>query len=258
MSLFFLLRQRPCLGLWGYWGVLSLRFFVALWLIGGVVVLYWWLKGQSILLQRGGEVHNSESLDSKGGASQWDSLSSRATGGTGKTWTIDRRGRSSSYSNDQGDSRHEKASEVLTAYFQNTSGQLRDKFFRGQVDSNLSSPGSCTPVELVDVEVVEEARWTMQSPLKLKMGPLLAEMATMAPRGSHGTLDKLSLGIVLMGWNNLLVNGGKLSEEIFSQNSNKRQSIKKLFQPLCQISKQALISWMSRSNSCSQGLEMFW
>eukprot|EP00978_Attheya_sp_CCMP212_P023042 scaffold69736_cov27-Attheya_sp.AAC.1 len=37
-------------------------------------------------------------------------------------------------------------------------GQLKDEFLGEQMDSNLSSPGSWTPVDLVDVEVMEEAR----------------------------------------------------------------------------------------------------
>eukprot|EP00978_Attheya_sp_CCMP212_P007602 scaffold17564_cov59-Attheya_sp.AAC.3 len=109
-------------------------------------------------------------------------------------------------------------------------GHLKDEFLGDQMDSNMSSPGSWTPVELVNVELMEEARRAMQSPSKLKMEPLLAEMAATAPMGSpkletsapipfldntgKGTLDESSLGIVLMGWNNLLGNVGKLSEEM--------------------------------------------
>eukprot|EP00978_Attheya_sp_CCMP212_P044160 scaffold302610_cov31-Attheya_sp.AAC.1 len=63
-------------------------------------------------------------------------------------------------------------------------GQLKDEFLGDQMDSNLSSPGSWTPVELVNVELMEEARHAMQSPSQLKMGPLLAEMAATAPMGS--------------------------------------------------------------------------
>eukprot|EP00978_Attheya_sp_CCMP212_P027801 scaffold94026_cov53-Attheya_sp.AAC.5 len=130
-----------------------------------------------------------------------------------------------------------KSSEILTVYFTNMAGQLKDKFLGEQMDSNLSSPGLWTPVELVDVELMEEARRSMQSPSKLKMGPLLAEMAATAPMGSpklepsapisldhtgKGILDESSLGIVLMGWNNLLGNVGKLSEEMSIQNKNER------------------------------------
>jgi hypothetical protein len=57
-----------------------------------------------------------------------------------------------------------KSSEVMTAYFKNMVNQVQDEFFGEQGGSNLSSPGSWTPVELVNVEVMEEARRTMQSP----------------------------------------------------------------------------------------------
>eukprot|EP00978_Attheya_sp_CCMP212_P029236 scaffold103340_cov27-Attheya_sp.AAC.1 len=76
-----------------------------------------------------------------------------------------------------------KSSEVLTVYYTNMAGQLEDEFLGDQMDSNLSSPGSWTPVELVNVELMEEVRHAMQSPSKLKMGPLLAEMAATAPHG---------------------------------------------------------------------------
>lgn len=131
-----------------------------------------------------------------------------------------------------------KSSEVMTAYFNNMVNQVQDEFLGGQGGSNLSSPGSWTPIELADVEVMEEARRTMQSPSKLKMGPLLAEMAATAPMGGpklepsapvpldntgKGTLDESSLGIILMGWNNLLENVGHLSDEMSVQNSSERQ-----------------------------------
>eukprot|EP00978_Attheya_sp_CCMP212_P028668 scaffold99642_cov51-Attheya_sp.AAC.6 len=138
-----------------------------------------------------------------------------------------------------------KMSEVLMVSFTNMAGQLKDEFLGDQMDSNLSSPGSWTPVELVNVELMEEARREMQSPSKLKMELLLAEMAATPPMGGpklepsapipldntgKGTLDESSLGIILMGWNNLLANVGRLSEETSLQNSNERHYIKKLFQ----------------------------
>jgi hypothetical protein len=72
------------------------------------------------------------------------------------------------------------------------------------------------------------------------MGPLLAEMAATAPMGGpklepsapipldntgKGTLDESSLGIVLMGWNNLLSNVGNLLEEMSSHKILTKDSI---------------------------------
>eukprot|EP00978_Attheya_sp_CCMP212_P006741 scaffold15609_cov55-Attheya_sp.AAC.10 len=92
-------------------------------------------------------------------------------------------------------------------------GQLEEEFLGRKMDSNISSPGSWTPVELATVDVMDEVMWMMQSP------------ATPAPLDNtgKGTLDEASMGIILMVWGNLLENVEKLSEEFTSQNLNERQ-----------------------------------
>eukprot|EP00978_Attheya_sp_CCMP212_P047644 scaffold422799_cov83-Attheya_sp.AAC.1 len=77
----------------------------------------------------------------------------------------------------------QKPSAVMVAYFSAIASGLKEEKPRSGGASNISSPGSWTPIDLVQLDLMEEASRLMKSPSKLKMGPFLAEMAASAQLG---------------------------------------------------------------------------
>eukprot|EP00978_Attheya_sp_CCMP212_P045088 scaffold333140_cov47-Attheya_sp.AAC.2 len=131
-----------------------------------------------------------------------------------------------------------KLYDVMIAYFLSISADLQDRKRSAVSSSSASSPGSWTPVDLIQVDLMEEASRMMKSPTKLKMGPFLAQMAASTPMGGpklepaseipldgtgKGTPDDQTLFLVLNGWNSLVNNvATKLKEGMDSQSDGER------------------------------------
>jgi hypothetical protein len=130
-----------------------------------------------------------------------------------------------------------KPYDVMIAYFSSIAADLQDRKPSAVTSSGASSPGSWTPVDLVQVDLMEEASRMMKSPTKLKMGPFLAQMAASTPMGApklepaseipldgtgKGTPDDQTLFLVLNGWNNLVNNVAKLKDGMDAQSGGER------------------------------------
>jgi hypothetical protein len=120
-------------------------------------------------------------------------------------------------------------SAVMVAYFLAIACELKEEKPRSSGASNISSPGSWTPIDLVQLDLMEEASRLMKSPSKLKMGPFLAEMAASAQLGGpkleslssiqldnlgKPTLDEQNLFLITSGWNNLITNVLNIKERM--------------------------------------------
>jgi hypothetical protein len=132
----------------------------------------------------------------------------------------------------------QKPYDVMIAYFSSIAFEIKsEKKPRGDSGSNLSSPGSWTPINLAEVDLMEEASKMMQSPTKLKMGPFLAKMADSAPMGSpklqpmspvqldgigKPTPNEQTLFLIQSGWNNLINNVTSLKEKMDVDNEGER------------------------------------
>eukprot|EP00978_Attheya_sp_CCMP212_P005340 scaffold11932_cov26-Attheya_sp.AAC.1 len=77
----------------------------------------------------------------------------------------------------------QKPFQAMSALFARITAELNEGKLKVGASSNISSPGSWTPIDLDQVELLEEANQMMKSPTKLKMGPFLAEMAATVPMG---------------------------------------------------------------------------
>jgi hypothetical protein len=82
----------------------------------------------------------------------------------------------------------QKPYDVMIAYFLSIASDIQtEKKPKAKADKSTSSlPGSWVPINLDQVDLMEEASWMMKSPTKqLKMGPFLAKMADSTPMGGQ-------------------------------------------------------------------------
>eukprot|EP00978_Attheya_sp_CCMP212_P014999 scaffold38535_cov33-Attheya_sp.AAC.1 len=77
----------------------------------------------------------------------------------------------------------QKPFQVMSALFARITAELNEGKLKVGASSNISLPGSWTPIDLDQVELLEEANRMMKSPTKLKLGPFLAKMAATVPMG---------------------------------------------------------------------------
>eukprot|EP00978_Attheya_sp_CCMP212_P031497 scaffold119214_cov44-Attheya_sp.AAC.1 len=126
----------------------------------------------------------------------------------------------------------QKPCEVMIAYFSGIACELKEEKPRSGA-SDISSPGLWTPIDLVQLDLMEEASRLMKSPSKLKMGPFLAEMTASAQLGGpklealsviqldnvgKPMSDEQNVFLITSGWNNLVTNVSKIKERMDTHN----------------------------------------
>eukprot|EP00978_Attheya_sp_CCMP212_P002124 scaffold4363_cov37-Attheya_sp.AAC.3 len=123
----------------------------------------------------------------------------------------------------------QKPCDVFVAYFSGIACELNEEKPSSGGNSNILLPGLWTLIDLVQLDLMEEASRLMKSPSKLKMGPFLAEMAASAQLGGpkleslsviqldnlgKPTSDKQNLFLITSGWNNFVTNVSTIKERM--------------------------------------------
>jgi hypothetical protein len=173
--------------------------------------------------------------------------------------------------------------DVMVTYFesllaQGLKGPSRGLGLDAEADDDLMSDSSWIPVVASpNVRDIDEARRTLQSPQKLKIGVLLSEMAETAPTGvpqlapmsvitpeeiENMTGDPAAIGTVIQEWNQMVSNVESVAVTVNSQSASDlkfRQVLAKTVQDLqgtingAQIKIQLVLSRLGSDKSSADG-----